>query len=569
VQDGRSATRLRHLEALFHAGTIVGLGDAQLLDRFASRRDEAAEVAFAALVERHGPMVLRVCREVLRDPHEAQDAFQATFLILARKSASIRRRDSLGPWLHGVALRVSACARSASVRRRAHERRRAEITTPSLGHADRDEDRVVLHEEIGRLPEKYRNPVVLCYLEGLTHDQAAQKLQWPVGTVRSRLSGARERLRSRLVRRGVATSAVILERSMSLDAASAAVPASLVDSTVRAVSLDAAGGAGAGLVSAHVAVLVQRGMRTMLLNKLSWTVAAALAGGLVALGAEGLAIRAMEKPPRASQPQDDRLAAKTDDPGRGNPPKSPRDEPDRPDEANGALPPIAEGAKDPAKAPVSRGQRSGRTPPVDMPEGGGGAIGASPRPGPGEDPKSLAVLKKLDEPVSMSFANETPLADVLAYIKSATAGPKDTGIPIYVDPIGLQEADITMTSPVTVDMEGVPLRQILYLLLAQLNLTYQVDHGFVFITAGAGEAKRLPAGPTPLMLLQDRAERGEMDARGRKQYIEMLKDLKEIKSLLYQLDHVEEIEASSARKGGTAGEPKPAAPGGGFGGVRQ
>ena len=204
MQDGRTSTRLRHLETLFHAGTIVGLGDAQLLDRFASRRDEAAEIAFAALVERHGPMVLRVCREVLRDPHEAQDAFQATFLILARKSASIRRRDSLGPWLHGVALRVSACARSAAARRRTHERRRAEITTPLLGPTDGGEEGAMLHEEIGRLPEKYRTPVVLCYLEGLTHDQAAQKLRWPVGTVRSRLSGARERLRSRLVRRGVA-----------------------------------------------------------------------------------------------------------------------------------------------------------------------------------------------------------------------------------------------------------------------------------------------------------------------------------------------------------------------------
>ncbi|MEJ7638925.1 MAG: sigma factor [Singulisphaera sp.] len=140
MQDGRSGTRLRHLETLFHAGTIVGLGDAQLLDRFASRRDEAAEIAFAALVERHGPMVLRVCREVLRDPHEAQDAFQATFLILARKSASIRRRDALGPWLHGVALRVSACARSAAARRRTHERRRAEIATPLLGHSDAGEE---------------------------------------------------------------------------------------------------------------------------------------------------------------------------------------------------------------------------------------------------------------------------------------------------------------------------------------------------------------------------------------------------------------------------------------------
>lgn len=567
MQDGRSGTHLRHLETLFHAGTILGLGDAQLLDRFASRRDEAAEIAFAALVERHGPMVLRVCREVLRDPHEAQDAFQATFLILARKSASIRRRDSLGPWLHGVALRVSACARSALARRRTHEQRRAEITTPSLGHSDGGEEGAMLHEEIGRLPEKYRTPVVLCYLEGLTHDQAAQKLQWPVGTVRSRLSGARERLRSRLVRRGVAPSAMFLQRSMSRDEASAAVPASLVDSTARAVFLDAAGGAGAGLVSSHVAALVQRGMRTMLLNKLSWTVAAALAGGLVALGAEGLALRAMEKPPRAAQPRGDGPETKTGESGGDHSSKPPGDEPDRRNEEIGARPPIERGGNTPEKAPVSRSQKSGRRDPLVIPEGGGGAIGASPQPGPGEDPKSLAVIKRLEEPVTMGFPNETPLADVLKYIQSALAGPDGKTIPIYVDPVALQEAEVTMTSPVTMDLEGVPVRRTLYLLLAQLGLTYQVDEGIVFITSATGQTVRLPAGPSPLMLMQERAERGEMDAAERKEYIEMLKDLKEINSLMYQLDHVEKIEALAAQRAGVAGGDKQATPDGGFGGV--
>ncbi|MEJ7638926.1 MAG: sigma factor-like helix-turn-helix DNA-binding protein [Singulisphaera sp.] len=408
---------------------------------------------------------------------------------------------------------------------------------------------------------------MLCYLEGLTHDQAAQKLQWPVGTVRSRLSGAPASACGRGSSGGGAPSAAILERSLSLDEASAAVPASLVDSTARAVSLDAAGGAGAGLVSPHVAALVQRGMRTMLLNKLSWTVATALAGGLVALGAEGLATRAMEKPPRASRPLDDRPETKTDESGRGNPSKPPGDEPDRRNEANGARPPIAQGGNHPEKAPVSRSQRSGRKPPLDIPAGGAGAMGASPQPGPGEDAKSLAVLKKLDEPISMSFANETPLTDVLAYLRSATAGPNDTGIKIYVDPVGLHEAEKTMTSPVTMDLEGVPLRRTLYLLLDQLGLTYQVDDGIVFITAKFGETKRLPSGPTPFMLMQDRAERGEMDAAERKEYIEMLKDMKEIQSLLYQLDHVEEIETSSAQKGGTAGDKMPAAPGGAARGV--
>ena len=162
----------------------------------------------------------------------------------------------------------------------------------------------------------------------------------------------------------------------------------------------------------------------------------------------------------------------------------------------------------------------------------------------------------------MSFANETPLEDVLKYIKSATAGPSDTGIPIYVDPVGLQDAEKTTTSPITMDLEGVPLRRTLYLLLDQLGLTYQVGDGIVFITNE--QQKRLPAGPTPFMLMQDRAERGEMDAAERKEFIEMLKNLKEIKSLMYQLDHVEMIEARSAQKGGTAEAQKPAAPGGAF-----
>ena len=122
-------------------------------------------------------------------------------------------------------------------------------------------------------------------------------------------------------------------------------------------------------------------------------------------------------------------------------------------------------------------------------------MGASPQPGMGEDPKSLAVLKKLDEPVSMSFPNDTPLADVLKYIQSALAGSNDKGIPIYVDPVGLQEAEVTMTSPVTMDLDGVPVRRTLYLLLAQLRLTYQVDEGIVFITAATWRSTSVMTAP--------------------------------------------------------------------------
>ncbi len=197
MDSGPSSAAPTYLSALFRVGTVAGLGDRVLLERFAERQDASdasAELAFAALVERHGPMVLRVCRAVLGDRHESEDAFQATFLVLASRARSIRRGDSVGSWLHGVALRVANRERRRAARRRHHERRHAEMTAASESDPDRgvrptdDVDRV-LHEEIGRLPEKYRKPVVLCYLEGLTHDQAADQLGWPVGTVRRRLSG--------------------------------------------------------------------------------------------------------------------------------------------------------------------------------------------------------------------------------------------------------------------------------------------------------------------------------------------------------------------------------------------
>jgi RNA polymerase sigma factor (sigma-70 family) len=176
----RYGDTLRHIHTLFNVGTVGGLTDGQLLERFTTCTGEAAELAFAALVERHGPMVLRVCQSVLREPHDAQDAFQATFLILVRKAGSIRKRDSLASWLHGVAGRVAACSRAATARRHRHERRAAEGALTVVDDKDRDDLASVLHSELDRLPEKYRAPIVLCYLESLTHEQAAQKLNWPV-----------------------------------------------------------------------------------------------------------------------------------------------------------------------------------------------------------------------------------------------------------------------------------------------------------------------------------------------------------------------------------------------------
>ena len=183
--------------------------DRQLLERFAHDRDASADAAFEVLVRRHGPMVLRVCRNVLKDWNDAEDAFQATFIVLARRCGSIHKRDSVESWLFGVACRVAARARVEAARRRAVERRGASEADAALGTPEDDEaDRLelgpIVQEEVRRLPEKYRAAVVLCYWEGLTQEQAAAQLGCPLGTVRSRLARARDLLRRRLARRGAA-----------------------------------------------------------------------------------------------------------------------------------------------------------------------------------------------------------------------------------------------------------------------------------------------------------------------------------------------------------------------------
>ena len=204
VRRSARAEVLTGLNALTHVGVAVNLSDAQLLDRFLVRGGEGAEAAFEVLVARHGPMVLNVCSNVLRDSNDAQDAFQATFLVLASRAGSIRQSDALAGWLLGVARRVAVRSRMDLARRRANEGRAAEMKA-DLKH-DRAESWPELHEEIDRLPQRYREPVVLCYLEGLSTDAAALRLGCPKGTVLSRLSRARERLQGRLTRRGLAPS---------------------------------------------------------------------------------------------------------------------------------------------------------------------------------------------------------------------------------------------------------------------------------------------------------------------------------------------------------------------------
>jgi RNA polymerase sigma factor (sigma-70 family) len=267
------------ISQLFRTGTAAGLSDAQLLERFLLRHDEAAEAAFAALLERHGPMVLAVCRRVLNDPHDAQDAFQATFLVLVRKAGTIRKRESIADWLHGVALRVAAHARADSVRRRAVERRAG--TGSSIAYeltpADRD-----VWDEVELLPQNLRTVFMLCYLEGLTHEQAARRLGWPVGTVRSRLARARGRLRTRLTRRGLAPDTAFLPM-LSFRASS--LPEGFIDTTVKAAMLIAARDAAeAGLVSTSAAALTEGVLHAMLITKLKTLAVTSIAAGAIACG---------------------------------------------------------------------------------------------------------------------------------------------------------------------------------------------------------------------------------------------------------------------------------------------
>jgi RNA polymerase sigma factor (sigma-70 family) len=268
----RSMTRAAAIETGM-ASTVSGSESAggwtddQLLRQFVSRADPSAEAAFAVLVARYGSVVHRVCRNVLGNSHDAQDAAQAVFLVLARKAQFIRKPRSLGPWLHGVALRVARRAQSTTARQRAAERRNAEMSheldsrdsgPESVNHSE-------LHEEIDRLPEKYRLPIILFYMQGQTQTQAALTLGWPLGTVQIRLHRGRERLRSRLTRRGASSIALT---SAVLTTALAPAPGALgpdwTETTARAAVRFAAGKGTAGLIAPAVSRLAETVVNAML-----------------------------------------------------------------------------------------------------------------------------------------------------------------------------------------------------------------------------------------------------------------------------------------------------------------
>ncbi|MGC8642033.1 MAG: RNA polymerase sigma factor [Isosphaeraceae bacterium] len=483
------------LVRLFDTGSVASLSEWQLLERFVAHRDE---LAFEALVSRHGPMVLGICRRMLGNSQDVDDAFQATFLVLLKRAGSLGPGDAIAAWLHGVAVKVARQARSTAFRRRQRERTGIAFDVPSPDPViDDPELRRVIDEEINRLPSKYRAPIVLCYLEGQTHEEAARQLDWPLGTVKGRLARARAQLESRLARRGLACGTALAALAAGTRS-QAAFSGPLVAATCRAAVRLGTGKLTAHIVSASIVRLAQGVLTTMMIQKMKWIAVCAVASGLFLTSA---GVLARQQAGKAKEPVKAELL--------------------------------------PAQAKTPRPKPAPTAPPTQP----------GTKLGPGQDAKSQAIIARLEQPVAMSFPNETPLEDILKYIKQATQGPKDSGIPIYVDPLGLQEADKTLTSPVSLDLEHVPLRRTLQLALSQLGLIYFVDDGILVITSEQSEDKGLPPSrpePAPFLQKTEKFERGEMTPMELKAFLEELKMRKEIAKVRKE---IEEIEHTTQRKG--------------------
>jgi RNA polymerase sigma factor (sigma-70 family) len=303
---------VRHLRDLASCAGIGALSDAQLLERFVARREEAA---FTVLLQRHGTMVLGVCRRVLGQAQDAEDAFQATFLALVRQARSVGERGSVGGWLYRVACRIAMKAKVNDHKRKVSERRGANVSGQDARPRNRQtsngnevqttaiwEDlRLILDEELERLPEKLRLPVVFCYLEGKTYSQTAQELGWSKGTVSGRLAQARELLRQRLSRRGVLLSSALLVTLLSAEAAAAAVPYRLAAETGRAALMWLSGSALGDAVSTRVLTLLQGATHTIALGKLKLGVILVLLTALLAAGAGAVAYQPERQDPEAAR----------------------------------------------------------------------------------------------------------------------------------------------------------------------------------------------------------------------------------------------------------------------------
>jgi RNA polymerase sigma factor (sigma-70 family) len=300
---------IRHLRSSVLLPDLAGLTDRQLLKDYIGRLDEAA---LAALVHRHGSMVWGVCRRVLCDYHDAEDAFQATFLVFVRKAASIASPELLANWLYGVANQTSLKARATKAKRRTRERQVTEMPEPTVTEKDFWNDlQPLLDQELTRLPDKYRVAIILCDLEGKTRKDAARQLNVPEGTLAARLARGRVMLAKRLARHGLAVAGWSLSALVAQDAASAGVPTSLMSCTIKAAAQFAVGQAGAnGAISAPVYKLTQGVLKTMYLTKLKIATPVLLC--LIAFGGVLLNYPSMaaEQPAKETQVQPRTDAAK-------------------------------------------------------------------------------------------------------------------------------------------------------------------------------------------------------------------------------------------------------------------
>src|SRR5262245_38783436 len=300
--------------------------DKQLLDRFINHREGAP---LEMLVRRHGLMVWGVCRRLLPNHQDAEDAFQATFLVLVRKATSIVPREMVGNWLYGVANQTALKVRAATARRGSRERQVTDMPEPTLEPDLWDDLEAVLDRELSRLPDRYRAAIILCDLEGKTRKEAARQLGCPEGTVASRLATARKLLAKRLARHGLVVSAGALAATFSRNAAATTVPNSVVSSSINIGALVTAGGAaGAGLVSRGVAALVEGVIKTMLLRRLLKGTMVLLVTGMIALSCGVLVGEQQEGLPDGvrEKPRSNRAEATKERPSLKTGNKSPRNE---------------------------------------------------------------------------------------------------------------------------------------------------------------------------------------------------------------------------------------------------
>jgi len=425
------------LETLFQVGTIGSLNDGKLLDCFLTQTGAAGQQAFRILLERHGPMVLGLCRSLVKDAHDAEDAFQATFLVLVRKAGSIRRRDSIGPWLYGVAGKVARKARATKARRSRSERPLSEeLTARDDPAAECGTSVRIIQEEIARLPEPLRGALLRCCLEGMSYDGAARSLGLTEPTLRGRLHRARKRLAMQLRGRGI--DAAVLGSSLdSLRFPLPVVAPALLESTVhismRWSSISSLS-TGALAVPESIASLAQGVIRMMMFQAYK----ASAVGFLVGAGLLGTVVLAQQ----ARQRGDDRASANRAIASRPSAPSEPQGQP----------------------APKAVMKRAGDEPNAAELEA-----------------KTRRIRERLKQVIELN-RDDLPLTDLLKHIKQATTDATFPGIPIYVDPVGLQNAQVGIASRVQIPKKG-SVDFILSFALRELRLSYMVNDGFLMISS--------------------------------------------------------------------------------------